>query len=72
MSDQRCGKDGVLRYTWPGKDEAFVCLEHADKLRAVANAIGLYLQLIATAPGQGVCNQVVQANKRLQADASPE
>lgn len=34
------------RYTWPGKDEAAICQSCAGKLRGVANAIGLHVQLI--------------------------
>ena len=46
MADQKCGEMANLRYTWPGKDEAVICIDCAQKLTAVANAIGLHLQLI--------------------------
>lgn len=41
-----CNQQAVLRYTWPGQDEAVICLEHAQQLEGVAKAIGLHLQLI--------------------------
>ena len=43
---EQCGEHATLRYTWPGKDEAVICIECAEKLMGVANAIGLHLQLI--------------------------
>jgi hypothetical protein len=42
----KCDKPAMFRYTWPGKDESFICLEHAPKIKVVANTIGLHLQLI--------------------------
>ena len=42
----RCQNKAMFRYTWPGKDEDFVCWEHAEKLWAVAHALGFHLQLI--------------------------
>lgn len=41
-----CSEPATFRYTWPGKDESCVCVEHATKLKSVADAIGLHLQLI--------------------------
>lgn len=41
-----CGQHAAFRFTWPGKDEAFTCVDHAMQLAGVANAIGLHLQLI--------------------------
>ena len=43
---EQCGKHASLRYTWPGRDEAVICVECAEKLAGVANAIGMHLQLI--------------------------
>lgn len=45
-----CDNPGAFRFTWPGRDEATICEEHAPKLRGVASAMGLYLQLIPTTP----------------------
>lgn len=49
--DSACSQNGcearaAFSYTWPGKDEAGICADHALKLRNVAYALGLYLQLI--------------------------
>ena len=41
-----CKEKATFRYTWPGKDEAGACDEHAPQLAALANAIGMRLQLI--------------------------
>lgn len=47
----RCNQEGCecrpcYRFTWPGRDEAQICEVHSHKLRSVANAMGLHLQLI--------------------------
>lgn len=49
-----CGKPATYRFTWPGRDEAGICEDHAPKLKAVANAMGLPLQMISLAPGPEV------------------
>lgn len=46
-----CNQEGCLntpayRFTWPGRDEACICEEHSNKLKRVADAIGLYIQFI--------------------------
>lgn len=41
-----CENSAKYRYTWTGRDEALICDVHVGKLQAVANAIGLYLQII--------------------------
>ena len=41
-----CRAYANYRYTWPGRDESYVCEPHAAKVRAVAGAIGMHLQLI--------------------------
>ena len=56
-----CGKDAAFRYTWPGRDESFVCEAHSTKLRAVAEAMGLPLQLIPVSADEGpFCLQKVR------------
>jgi hypothetical protein len=52
---EKCGQHGcteaaAYRYTWPGRDEAGVCEAHVGKLRGVANAMGLPLQVIPLEP----------------------
>jgi hypothetical protein len=45
--DQKnCLKEGAYRFTWTGHDEACICEEHSLKLRDIAGAMGLHLQLI--------------------------
>ena len=33
-------------YTWPGQDRKCICLEHSFQLSGIADAMGMYLQLI--------------------------
>lgn len=49
MSTHVCGEHAAFRFTWPGREEAFTCVEHAGQLRGVAMAMGFPLQLIPLA-----------------------
>lgn len=40
----------MFRYTWPGKDEAFCCAEHAFGITRVAKVIGCHLQMHPITP----------------------
>ncbi len=46
MSKQKCNNTASHKYTWPGKDESFVCLIHCIQVKTVAEAMGMYLQMI--------------------------
>ncbi len=41
-----CAEIAGYRFTWPGRDEAHICEEHVGKLRGVAAAISIHLQVI--------------------------
>ena len=41
-----CDQLAKYRYTWPGKDEMFICEDHVGKLKNVAAAMTLHLQVI--------------------------
>ena len=43
---KKCGLPGAYRFTWLGKDEKCICAKHAPQLAAVAEAMGMHLQLI--------------------------
>jgi hypothetical protein len=45
-----CNEPAAFRYTWPGQNEAGICLIHAEKLIAVAAAMGFHVQLIPVFP----------------------
>ena len=45
-----CGMTAMFRFTWPGKDESFVCYGHAHRLKLTANALGFQLQIIGLDP----------------------
>lgn len=62
MPENTCGEEAAYRYTWPGRDESFICEEHADKLRAVASAMGLHLQLIPVDPSSETCHQRISGS----------
>lgn len=46
----QCPCAALFRFTWPGRDEAFICAGHVPKLRAVAAAMGLNLQITELTP----------------------
>lgn len=50
MSETTCDKFAAFRYTWPGRDESHICVNHAIRLARVADAIGLYVQFIPMIP----------------------
>ena len=45
-NETHCDAPVMFRYTWPGKDEAFVCFTHAIALANIAAAMGFHIQLI--------------------------
>lgn len=63
----RCEMPPMFRFTWPGRDEAYICLEHAEKLKSIANALGFHLQLIPVSGWQEQaehqCNQFVKTKE---------
>lgn len=50
----KCDNEAAYRFTWPGQDESVICAEHAPKLRGVANALGMHLQLVPLEPEEVV------------------
>jgi len=46
MNETLCGEHAAFRYTWPGRDESYCCIEHGSQLQRVADAIGCYVQMI--------------------------
>lgn len=45
-----CALPGAYRFTWPGNDEATICEEHVGKLRGIASAMGMHLQVVPLEP----------------------
>ena len=45
-----CQELAVYRFTWPGRDESFICAKHKPKLISIATAMGLHLQVVALRP----------------------
>lgn len=63
MSQETCQNSTTYRYTWPGRDESFICEEHARRYRAVADAMGLYLQLVSIHGNLGItCKHKISGN----------
>jgi hypothetical protein len=58
-----CENKAKFRYTWPGEDESLICSGHSIKLRMVADAMGLPLQLVPVQIGAGLCAQNVTGEK---------
>lgn len=42
----KCQQKAIFRYTWPGRNESFICLEHAKRLLDIAHAMSFYVQVI--------------------------
>lgn len=61
MLSMKCNQEGcdsppAFRFTWPGRDEACICAIHALKLRGVAGAMGLYVQMVPLTPDDYIRN----------------
>uniref|UniRef100_A0A6M3KFG2 Uncharacterized protein n=1 Tax=viral metagenome TaxID=1070528 RepID=A0A6M3KFG2_9ZZZZ len=53
-----CDEKAAYRYTWPGRDESFICEKHVYNLQAIARAMGFPLQVIPLDEGEEkVCQQ---------------
>lgn len=50
LHNDQCPCLASYRFTWPGRSEAFICGECEPKLRKVADAMGLSLQIIELYP----------------------
>ena len=64
--NHKCPNSAMYRYTWPGKNESYICTEHVNRLKAIASAMGFYLQLIELSRDeqlQHACNQEVMKPK---------
>lgn len=56
----KCPNNANFRYTWPGKNESYCCRFHSIGIERVANAIGMYLQLIPLSSASKIpCNSRV-------------
>jgi hypothetical protein len=58
-----CENKGRFRYTWPSRDESFVCSAHSIGLMAIAEHLGLHLQMIPVAKSTELCAQQVSGTK---------
>tara|TARA_Y100000310_G_C20643172_1_gene795100 strand:- start:1694 stop:1864 length:171 start_codon:yes stop_codon:yes gene_type:complete len=52
-----CEKVAKYRYTWPGRDEDFICDDHVDWLKQIANTMGLHLQVLPIEESEIKCSQ---------------
>lgn len=60
MEKTTCTNSASFRFTWPGNDESFICEDHVDHLRGVADAMSLPIQIIALDDDQTeACRQKV-------------
>jgi len=66
---EQCPNPGAYKYTWPGRDEAFICELHVSQLRNVAAAIGLHLQVRPIPEEeQWQCDQIITAPARTESE----
>ena len=61
----KCDQQALFRYTWAGRDESYCCLEHAQQIQGIAQAMGYYVQLIPLSEEEQMkasCSQEMRAN----------
>jgi hypothetical protein len=63
-NQQGCQNEAAFRFTWPGSDEAGICAQHAPKLDAVAQAMGLHLQVIPLLGAEKPATQLADTEGR--------
>lgn len=56
----QCKNTASYRYTWPARNESFICESCVGKLQAVANALGMYLQIQPIENDTEQCRQQVK------------
>lgn len=64
---RRCPILAHYRFTWPGKDESWICAAHAPQPLGIAHHMGLHLQLVPLGPeelGKHTCQQVLTAKEQ--------
>ena len=61
--EMKCSEKATHRFTWPGKDESFICGKHLQKLQSVARAIGMNLQTIPVHESEHAGEECRQASK---------
>ena len=44
--DKKCNNPPFFRFTWPGKDEDYICAIHALEMERVIKSMGLHVQFI--------------------------
>lgn len=54
-----CAQPAQYRYTWPGQDESYICQSCSVGLGAIANALGLHLQMIPVELSDSKCQQIL-------------
>lgn len=57
MNKKQCEFTPAYRFTWPGKDEDYICMPHAIKAQNIARVMGFHLQLIPLKPDEMVENK---------------
>jgi hypothetical protein len=64
MSEQ-CLNPGAFKFTWPGRNEAHICATCVENLKAIAAAMGMYLQIREIPEDeQWQCQQMVSREKQ--------
>lgn len=72
---RRCPILAHYRYTWPGRDESWVCLIHGIGLQNIARAIQMPLQLVPLGPeeiGEHTCQQFLSAKEQESLDGTED
>lgn len=41
MSEVQCQNTGTHKFIWPGREEAYICTEHLQKLLSISQAMGI-------------------------------
>ena len=45
-NQKNCEIEAIVKYTWPGRDQAGSCINHMARIQGVAEAMGLHIQFL--------------------------
>ena len=60
MAEKQCEMPPIYRFTWPGKDEGFICAAHMRKLTSIATHMGVFLRVYLLTPDEIIDHKCCQ------------
>ncbi len=62
-NQDECDREANYLFTWPGKDQKGICGQCSYKLTQIADALGMYVQLIPIEEPQAEGSIIINKNE---------